>query len=215
MAWTARSLHSAIALPIILPLLITITTGFLYRFVRNVLQYPKPSVQWLLSLHTASIAGLGAIYPLLVATAILLLSTTGASLSSLAVMGRRLMAGRLDVWTGVVGWPVVVNSRLVHRGVTAMGMAPLVLTAVTGAVWTVQHYWMGYSRKELKYLMGLHQGSFMSSTVIYTAVVFVFTLVMLGTGITLLPGYAGNNTVRANPAGRVAMNPAGRVQAAK
>ena len=207
MAWTARYLHSTLALPILLPLLITITTGFAYRFARNTLDYPKPSVHWLLSLHTGSIAGLAALYPLIVAALLLALAVTGAQLSSLAVMARRLAAGRWDVWTGVVGWPAVWSWRLVHRGVTAVVMAPLMLTAVTGAVWTVQQYWLGYGRKESGWLMSLHQGGFIGSTVGYTGVVFVLTLVALGTGITLLPGVGGNRARGANP-GMAVRNPA-------
>ena len=201
MAWTSRSIHSALALPIIAPLLLTILTGFTYRFARNVLHYDKPDVQWLMSLHSMSIAGLGGIYPLLVTAAVVAAAVTGVPLSLIGTVWRRIMAGRRDVLTGVVGLPTALSLRFLHRVVTAAIAGPLLVTALTGGVWTVQQYYLGHTRKQSGYLMGLHQGSFTGSTVLYTAVLFVCTLVALGTGFTLIPLWQkGSGVVRGKSA---------------
>lgn len=200
--WTSRSIHSAVALPIIAPLLLTILTGFTYRFTRNVLHYDKSTVQWLLSLHTMSLVGLGAVYPLLVTSAVVVAAVTGVPLSSMGTVWRRLMAGNWDVVTGVIGLPTTLNARVVHRAVTATVMLPLLVTALTGAVWTVQQYYLGHTRSQLAYLMSLHQGDFTGSVVVYTGVLLVLTLIALGTGGTLIPppsSSTASGAVRAAP----------------
>ena len=185
--WTSRTVHSALALPLLAPLALTVATGFAYRFARAVLHVDKGSVQWLLSLHSMALLGLGAVYPPLVAALVLATSATGLWLSSIGTVVRRLMAGNYDIVTGVVGLPSAPSFRVVHRGVTATINALLVLSAVTGAVWTVQQYWLGYTRKQSGYLMGLHQGSFTGSPVVYTGVLCAFTSVALASGYNLVP----------------------------
>ena len=187
--WSSRSIHSALALPLVAPLLLTISTGFGYRFARNVLQYERSSVQWLMSLHSMSIVWLGGVYPLLVAAAVLTAAVTGVPLSSIGTVWRRFRAGhRGDVLTGVIGLPDAFSLRFVHRTITACFLLPLVLTSLTGAVWTVQQYYLGHTRKQSSYLMDLHQGTQLTgSPVAYTAVLFVSTLVALASGYTLIP----------------------------
>ena len=199
--WTCRTIHATLALPIIAPLLLTIVTGFAYRFARNALQVDKSYVQWLLSVHSMSILGLGGVYPLLVAGAVLAAAVTGVPLSSVGTVWRRWMAGhRADLLDGVVGLPAAFTPRVVHRAVTATVALPLVVTALTGAVWTVQQSYLGHTRQQSGYLMGLHQGSFTGSTVAYTGGVFACTLLALMTGYTLTsPSERSSGAVRVAP----------------
>ena len=189
--WTARYLHSTFAVVAALPLLSTLLTGFAYRFSRGVLQSDKADVSWLMDLHTMSTVSLHTVYPLLVALATLFMAATGIPLSSLGKAWQRLRAGRAGVWVALVSLPTKFNVRALHRISTSLLLLPLSLTAVTGAVWTVQQHYLGYAREQSSWLLHLHQGNWLASgsrgPVMYTALLFLLTLPALLSGLTLLP----------------------------
>ena len=188
--WTFRYIHSTIAVVAVLPLLLTLLTGFAYRFSRGVLHSEKANVKWLMDLHTMSTLSLHTVYPLLVALLTCIMAATGVQLGSLAKALQRLRAGRAGAWSAVISLPTKYNLRTVHRISTTLLLLPLALTALTGAVWTVQQHYLAYPREQSSWLMYIHQGSYLSEIrgpVIYTASLLLLTLPALLSGLTLLP----------------------------
>ena len=192
--WTFRYIHSTVALVAVLPLLLTLLTGFAYRFSRGVLHSEKANVKWLLDLHSMSTLSLHTVYPLLVALLTLIMAATGMPLGSLAKALQRLRAGRSGVWSAFVSLPNKYNLRTAHRMSTTLLMLPLSLTALTGAVWTVQQHYLGYSHDDSGWLMAIHQGSYLApdsrGPVFYTALLLLLTLPALLSGVTLLPQWS-------------------------
>ena len=191
--WTFRYIHSAVAVVAVLPLLLTLVTGFAYRFSRGVLGSEKANVKWLMDLHTMSTLSLHSLYPLLVATVTLVMAAKGMPLGSLAKAWHRLRAGRGGAWSALVSLPSKYNLRTLHRGSTALLALPLSATALTGALWTVQQQWFGYPREQSSWLMHIHQGSYLTGDsrgpVLYTAALFLLTLPALLSGFTMLPAW--------------------------
>ena len=192
--WTFRFIHSTVALLAVLPLLLTLVTGFAYRFSRGVLHSEKADVKWLLELHSMSTLSLHSVYPLLVALLTFVMAASGMPLGSLAKAWQRLRAGRSGVWSAFVSLPTKYNLRTVHRLSTTILVLPLCITALTGAVWTVQQQYLSYPREQSSWLMYIHQGGYLASDsrgpVLYTALLLLLTLPALLSGVTLLPQWS-------------------------
>ena len=186
--WT----HTWLGVAACLPLFVTIATGFLYRFGRDVLGFSKPSMQWLMAVHSLSILSLQHLYPLLmavVAFALVLTSLPLRPFQQLAANPSLLSLRRFllpDTWT----------PRTQHRALTLVLAAPLLLSAVTGAVWTVQKHWLGMGKADIGYLMGIHQGSVFGSALLYTAALFLLSCLALTPGLLLVPSLAAAFTPR-------------------
>ena len=91
----ACTLHSPSSPPS--PLLLTALTGVAYRVSRNVLGYEKPSVSWLMSVHTLSFLSLHALYPVLLALLTLALMATAFPLGPVAASLTSLLSSLLSL----------------------------------------------------------------------------------------------------------------------
>ena len=181
-----RSLHTWLGVAAFLPLLLTISSGFAYRLLRDGVGVGKPSVQWLMAVHTLSLLSLQAVYPLLVAV-----FAFGLALSSLPMRPiRRLLAAPSLTRLRALLIPDVWSARTQHRALTMGLTLPLLLTAVTGAVWTIQRHWLGAAKADVRYLMAIHQGSMFGSALLYTSLVFGLSLLGLLPGLMLVRSVA-------------------------
>ena len=180
--WTCRSLHATLAVVSIVPILVTVASGALYRFCRGVLHWEKASCNVLLSLHTLSFLRLHTVYPILVAilsVALLLTSLPLRPLSSL------LTSPSLASLRAVL-LPDTLTRRTLHRTLTLLIAGPFLITALTGLVWTVFRHYLGATKEEAAPMMGFHQGGYTGlSPVLYTAVLGVLSFVAFVPGLML------------------------------
>jgi len=155
---TSRRYHTAFATVGAFPLLVTIVTGCAYRFLRAVLNVDKERIGWLLGLHTFSVAGIGAFYPLLVAFLVF-----GLALSSALPLLRHLHAtynklGRAPTSamaraTAAAPW----SAATAHRALGYVSLPPLLLFAATGALYTMEKHWGAADKAYMKTMMRWHQ----------------------------------------------------------
>ena len=75
------------------------------------------------------------------------------------------------------------NSRSAHRAIVPIAAAPLILTAITGSVFSV----LGASDIELEWLLALHIGHFgpLDLEPFYSVIVGICVLVLSGSGLSL------------------------------
>lgn len=166
----ARPLHRRLALWLVVPLLISLATGILYRVGRTWFDMEKPTGQSVLDFHTGMVLGetFSVLYTAFTGLGLLLLSVSGARLllSSRASKGAR---GR-------------------HRMVGWVLLPPLIATSVTGLGYHFGGLWFGWEESTLKLLMTIHQGSWLGPKLraFYVLLVGGGLLMLILTGVSML-----------------------------
>ena len=178
--FTWRSLHATLAVVATVPLLTTITSGALYRFSRAVLLYEKPSVQFLLSIHTLSFLSLHTVYPIILGLLALALFVTSLPLSPMSTLVTSPSLANLRALL-----PASLTRRTLHRTGTLLIGSPFLTTALTGMAWTVSRYYLHHTKDDAAWLMDLHQGGYTGSPVLYTAALAVLSLAAFVPGLML------------------------------
>lgn len=190
-----RSFHRALAHLAFLPLLVTIITGSLYRVLRNGFNYEKSEVNWLLKVHEMSyIPVLSSFYPMIVGLFTLTMIITGIPLTvirSIITAAFNLLCcksnnnNKLTLDSFIPRFEF--SPRVLHRYLGLLLLIPLFLNAGTGFLYSFYRDWTSAERSEYKYLLGIHQGSYLGDPLYYTSIIGILTLLFLVNGILLLP----------------------------
>ncbi|PMB07048.1 peptidase [Fischerella thermalis CCMEE 5273] len=168
-------LHRQLALPLFVPLLLTGISGIAYRLGRSWLGLPKSFGQFMMTIHEGRFLGepLVPFYVALVGLGLLALIGSGAVLWS---RFRRRSPAKLP------------PERNIHRFLAPIALLPLMVSAGTGIAYRLSINWLGVSEEQVEFLMTLHQGSYLGSTLrpFYVLLVGAGLLIMLWTGVQML-----------------------------
>jgi len=174
-----RQLHRTLAWAIALPLLLTASTGMLYRFMRNVLGYEKHQVHWLMDLHQ------GEFYHSEVLSVLYVVLLAGGALTML-ITGYTMVARQR---TSFFTLKTPTTAREFHQTAASIVLPLLTISTVTGAIWKICWSVFGIQDKEkVGWLLTIHQGSYIPNlTVPYTLCIFVFVVCLALSGLLLQP----------------------------
>ena len=166
----ARPIHRRLALWLVVPLLISLTTGIIYRVSRSWFGMEKPTGQRVLDFHTGMVLG--------ETFSVLYTAFTGLGLLVLALSGARLLLGSR----------ASKGARGRHRMFAWVLLPPLIATAVTGLGYHFGGLWFGWEEGTLKLLMTIHQGSWLGPTLrpFYILLVGGGLLMLIITGVGML-----------------------------
>ena len=168
-------LHRQLALPLFVPLLLTGISGVAYRLGRSWLGLPRSFGQFMMTIHEGRFLGepLVPFYVALVGLGLLALIGSGAALWS---RFRRRSPAKLP------------PERNIHRFLAPIALLPLMLSAGTGIAYRLSINWLGVSEDQVKFLLKLHEGAYLGSTLrpFYVLLVGAGLLIMLWTGVQML-----------------------------
>jgi hypothetical protein len=192
-----RTIHRRIAIAMSVPIIMTIGTGFTYRFARNVLSVDKQSVKWLMSVHVMSVWGIQSIYPLIVGLSMIGLIIAGLPMTPIR-MGCQSMYQSIVQSLNRSSKPnnsILQTSyvSMTHQWFGLIAAIPLSISSLTGIVWTLHKYWLTDSdsltdkSRTLKDLMSYHQGSIYGSSAVYCSIIFMLSLPVIISGCLMLP----------------------------
>lgn len=171
-----RNLHRRTAPILFVPLLLTALTGIVYRIGRSWLGLPKEFGNFMMLLHEGRFLGkpLVPIYVLLV----------GLGLLGMIVSGITLFKHRKKA---AISQPFKLSERKFHHMIAPVASLPLAVSAVTGVSYRLGKVWFGLSDEQAAFLLKIHQGSYLGSTLspIYVLLVGASLIAMLVTGIQM------------------------------
>jgi hypothetical protein len=170
-----RQFHQRTALMLFLPLFLTAITGLTYRVGRNWFAMSDDTGKFVRSLHEGAVLGeaIAPFYVLIVGLGLLTMIGTGLMLFR---EGRSL--------------PLIAGqSRGLHRMVAIVLALPLAVSAGTGIAFRLTQAWLGWSKSDAKFLLDIHQGTYLGSAWRAYYVIFIGSglLLLLITGIRLMP----------------------------
>ncbi len=160
-------LHRYLAIPLVLPLLLISTTGIAYRLGRSWFGLGDSFGDWMMAIHEGRFLGKSWVpfYVASVGLGLLMLVGTGAAL------WYRLQRR----------WPAKLpQERKVHRLLAPLLLLPLVISASTGVAYCLSTTWLGFSRREVRFLLFLHQGSYLGPAL------RPFYVLLVGAGLLML-----------------------------
>lgn len=170
------ALHRTMALVFALPLLVSTVTGLTYRVGRYWFGMSKETGGIVLSIHEGSYLGemLTPVYVLLVGLGGVILLGTGVWL-----LTRRMPP--------LPPSPRRSQVRL-HRTLALIFALPFFLTTMTGMMFRICQAWFGWTKQDAKFLMDLHQGTWLGTDLraYYVLVVGLGILSVLFTGLSLI-----------------------------
>lgn len=170
-----RKLHRQAAPIIFLPLLLAALTGLAYR-VGKKFDIPSEMSRYFMVLHQGEFLG-GPLVPLYVIF-------MGLGLIGMIITGLSLVFSQKTP----LGQPRRDN-RWTHRILSILGFLPLAVSALTGIAYAVGTRWLHLSSRDIGFLMRLHQGSVLGSTLgaLYLLSLGVGLIALLVTGIRMTP----------------------------
>ncbi len=177
-----RTIHRRAALVLVPLLVVTALTGLTYRVGRTWFGMSDEVGKQVRAVHEGAYLGeaLAPVYVLITGVGLVLLIASGVTMwrrSDLPGLGRR-DEGRAPRRT--VRW--------FHR-IASLALAfPLALTALSGIGFRLSQSWLGWSEKEAKWMMDLHQGTLLFGKdyrIYYVLVVGLGLMLMLATGMKL------------------------------
>lgn len=171
-----RKLHRKIAPLVFIPLLLTALTGVTYRIGRSWFGLSDEFGDLMMVLHEGRFLGkpIVPIYVLLV----------GLGLLGMIVSGITLIKQRKEA---VIPKPFKLNERTLHQVIALIAFIPFTISAITGISYRLGKAWFGLSNEQAAFLLKIHQGSYLGSTLrpVYVLLVGVSLIAMLLTGIQM------------------------------
>jgi hypothetical protein len=170
---TLRRLHYRMAIVLIAPLALTAATGLAYRVGRNWFGMSDETGAFVRGLHEGAFLGEAAapFYVLFVGLGLLAMIGTG-----------------LTLWRGgpSIQWQAG-GARWLHRWIAAVLALPLAVSATTGIAFRLTQAWFGWSKSEAKFLLDIHQGTYLGPTwrAYYVIFIGLGLLMVLVTGLQL------------------------------
>ncbi len=168
-------LHRHLAIPLLLPLFLTSTTGIAYRLGRSWFGLGDSFGNWMMAIHEGRFLGESWVpfYVASIGIGLLMLVASGAALWYR--LQRRVPAK-------------LPQERKIHRLLAPIALLPLVISASTGVAYRLSTTWLGLSGREVRFLLSLHQGSYLGSALrpFYVLLVGAGLLMLLVTGVQML-----------------------------
>ncbi len=168
-------LHRHLAIPLLLPLFLATATGIAYRLGRSWFGLGNSFGNLMMAIHEGRFLGQSwvAFYVASVGLGLLMLVASGAALWYR--LQRRLPAK-------------LPQERKIHRLLAPIALLPLVISASTGVAYRLSTAWLGFSEREVIFLLHLHQGSYLGSALrpFYVLLVGASLLMLLVTGAQML-----------------------------
>jgi len=164
---TVLKLHRYLAIPLLLPLFLASTTGIAYRLGRSWFGLGDSFGNWMMTIHEGRFLGQSWVpfYVASVGLGSLMLVASGAALWYRLRRGR---SAKLPL------------DRKMHRLVAPFILLPLVISASTGVAYRLSTTWLGFSGREVRFLLFLHQGSYLGPAL------RPFYVLLLGAGLLML-----------------------------
>jgi len=177
-----RTIHRRAALVLVPLLLISAITGLTYRIGRNWFGMSDETGKQVRAIHEGAYLGeaLTPIYVLITGAGLLLLIARGIAMWRRSDLPSPLRAEGTNAPRRTVRW--------FHRIASLALVLPLALTALTGIGFRLSQSWLGWSEKEAKWMMDLHQGTLLFGKdyrIYYILFVGLGLLMLLGTGMKL------------------------------
>jgi hypothetical protein len=170
-----RKLHRKTAPIILLPLLLTVLTGVIYRLGRSWFGMSADVGEIFMGLHEGKFLGKGLVpfYVLLVGLGLIGMIVTG-----LSILKFQRKPSKAFPKTEVRGF---------HRFVAPLAFLPLLASAVTGIAYRLGRAWFGLSKEQGAVLLKIHQGAYLGSTLkpIYVLLLGVSLVSLLVTGFQM------------------------------
>ncbi|RMF67706.1 MAG: PepSY domain-containing protein [Cyanobacteria bacterium J069] len=171
-----RKLHRKTAPILFIPLLLTALTGIAYRIGRSWFGLSDEFGDFMMVLHEGRFLGkpIVPIYVLLVGLGLL-----GMIVSGITLIKQRKKAA--------ISKPLKLNERTLHQVIAPIAFLPFAVSAVTGVFYRLGRAWFGLSDEQAAFLLKIHQGSYLGSTLrpVYVLLVGVSLIAMLLTGIQM------------------------------
>lgn len=171
-----RKLHRKTAPILFIPLLLTALTGVAYRIGRSWFGLSDKFGDFMMVLHEGRFLGkpIVPIYVLLV----------GLGLLGMIVSGVTLIQQRKQAATPQ---PLKLNERRLHQVLAPIAFLPFAVSAITGVFYRLGRAWFSLSDQQAAFLLKIHQGSYLGSTLrpIYVLLVGASLVAMLLTGIQM------------------------------
>ncbi|MFQ3616336.1 MAG: PepSY domain-containing protein [Cyanobacteriota bacterium] len=171
-----RKLHRKTAPILFIPLLLTALTGVAYRIGRSWFGLSDEFGDFMMVLHEGRFLGkpIVPIYVLLVGLGLL-----GMIVSGIALVRQRKKAA--------ISKTFKLNARKLHQAIAPIAFLPFAVSATTGVFYRLGRAWFGLSDEQAAFLLRIHQGSYLGSTLrpVYVLLVGVSLIAMLLTGIQM------------------------------
>eukprot|EP01102_Stenamoeba_stenopodia_P007974 TRINITY_DN2253_c0_g1_i1.p1 TRINITY_DN2253_c0_g1~~TRINITY_DN2253_c0_g1_i1.p1 ORF type:complete len:191 (-),score=18.89 TRINITY_DN2253_c0_g1_i1:90-635(-) len=172
---TLREWHRTIALVAAIPFLITVLSGFAFRWSLDVFGIPDESVGWLMKVHQGSYLN-SVVYTLLNGGLFLCLTYTGWTMWSAK-----------KVKSNFNEWPPK-TLRMLHFALSTLGLFLLSYFAITGAVYRFSRNVLAVDKQTIGWLLQFHQGEFVQSgSVVFTFIMLIVSIGLLVSGLSLHP----------------------------
>ena len=166
-----RLFHRLVAPWILAPLLLIAITGTTYRIGRSWFGMSKETGNRILEIHTVGWFGgdISGLYLIVVGGSVLLLVFSG-------------------LWMLATSKAPKPSARLGHRILALLFFLPLALSAITGIAFRAGEQWFHIDDATKDFLMLLHQGSWLGSTLrpFYILLLFAGVLALCISGLRLL-----------------------------
>ncbi|XFA72052.1 PepSY domain-containing protein [Thermosynechococcaceae cyanobacterium Okahandja] len=171
-----RRLHRKTALIFTVPLLLTALTGISYRIGRSWFGLTDEFGELMMILHEGRFLG----KPMVPVYVLLL----GLGLLSITISGIALVKRRKKTAISKSG---NLNARRLHQFIAPFAALPFFITSFTGIFYRLGKDWLGLSNEQASFLLKIHQGSYLGSTLrpIYVLFLGVTLITMLLTGIKI------------------------------
>ncbi len=171
-----RKLHRKTAPILFIPLLLTALTGIAFRVGRSWFGLSDGFGDFMMVLHEGRFLGkpIVPIYVLLV----------GLGLVGMVVSGITLIKQRKQAATSK---SLKLNERKLHQVIAPIAFLPFAVSAITGVFYRLGRAWFNLSEDQADFLLKIHQGSYLGSTLrpIYVLLVGASLIAMLLTGLQM------------------------------
>lgn len=169
-----RKIHRKTAPILFIPLLLTALTGIGYRLGRSWFGLSDEFGDFMMWLHEGRFLGkpLVPVYVLLVGLGLL-----GMTISGITLIRQRKKSKFFQL-----------NERSLHQLLAPIAFLPFVITATTGVAYRLGKNWFGLPDELAAFLLKIHQGSYLGSTLrpFYVLLVGASLVTMLVTGIQMM-----------------------------
>ncbi len=167
--------HRTMALVFALPLLLSVVTGLTYRIGRYWFEMSSDTGKIVRRIHEGGFLGetLMPVYVLIL----------GLGNLAILVTGMVLLSRSVPVAAPV---PLPASVRF-HRRLAVVTAIPFFVTVVTGVAYRLTQAWFGWTPDEAKWLMNLHQGTWLGqdARAYYVLCLGLAMLSLLATGLSL------------------------------
>ena len=163
-----KTIHDYVACISFLFILSTCVTGVIYGVLKEMFSM---KVKILMKIHTMSLIGLSAYFPLFMGLSLIFLATSGAIFSFLRIF---------KDWSKLYK-NLFSSFRNTHKQISLVSFIPILLVAITGFLHRLLRKWLHFPKEPCRILLQLHSFSILGPQVGSVTLFFVGTLIVLMT----------------------------------